>query len=217
MKKVLLLFSLVSFLSIAASAQPYLKSNSAFLGGMAGAVSMNQSDSRGQSGLSFVFGGSFGIPVPFVKNLFLYARTSYSSQSNFQSLYNASYLNSLVQLSDAFTEVNSTFSQLILNGGLLYNFILSEEFVLGVNGGLSFMVINQEARLRTGTVISSIDNENIWGAFGGIIAEKRWDDSNFSTFVEAQYNYAESDAVYRPGALSAMNYTFGVRFYLAGR
>jgi hypothetical protein len=178
---------------------------------------MNQSDSRGQSGLSFVFGGSFGIPVPFLKNLFLYVRTSYSSQSNFQSLYNTSYLNASVQLSDAFTEVNSSFTQLILNGGLLYNFILSEEFVLGVNGGLSFMVVNQEARLRTGTVISSIDNENIWGAFGGIIGEKRWDDSNFSTFAEAQYNYAESDAVYRPGALSAMNYTFGVRYYLAGR
>jgi len=217
MKKVLLLLSLIFLLSISTNAQPYLKSNSAFLGGMAGALAMNQSDSRGQSGVSFVFGGSFGIPVPFVKNLYLYARTSYSSQSNFQSLYNTSYLNASVQLSDAFTEINSSFSQLILNGGLLYNFILSEEFVLGVNGGLTFMVVNQEARLRTGTVISSIDNENIWGAFGGIIAEKRWDDSNFSTFVEAQYNYAESDAVYRPGALSAMNYTMGVRYYLAGR
>ena len=217
MKKILLLLSLVSFLNVVSSAQPYLKSNSAFLGGMAGAVSMNQSDSRGQNGLSFVFGGSIGIPVPFVKNLFLYARTSYSSYSNFQSFYNTSYLNNVVQLSDEFVEVNSAFSQLILNGGLLYNFILSDEFVLGINGGLSFMVVNQEARLRTGTVISSIDNENIWAAFGGIIAEKRWDDSNFSTFAEAQYNYAESDAVYRPGALSAMNYTFGVRYYLAGR
>lgn len=204
-------------MAVTTNAQSHLKNSSPFLGGMAGAVSMNQSDSRGQNGLSLVFGGSFGVPVPFVKNLFLYARTSYSSQSNFQSLYNTSYSNASVQLSDAFTEVNSSFSQLILNGGLLYNFILSEEFILGVNGGLSFMVVNQEARLRTGTVISSIDNENIWGAFGGIIAEKRWDDSNFSTFAEAQYNYAESDAVYRPAALSAMNYTFGVRYYLAGK
>jgi hypothetical protein len=106
---------------------------------------------------------------------------------------------------------------LLLNGGLLYNFILSEEFRLGLNGGVSFMVINQEARLRTGTVISSIDNENIWGAFGGIIVEKTWDDSDFSTFFEAQYNYAKSDALYRTSALSAMNYTFGVRYYLAGR
>lgn len=217
MKKIVILLYLLVFLAVTINAQSYLKNSSPFLSGIAGAVSMNQSDSRGQGGLSFVFGGSLGIPIPFVKNLFIYARTSYSSQSNFQSLYNTSYLNASVQLSDAFTEVNSSFSQLILNGGLLYNFILSEEFVLGVNGGLSFMVINQEARLRTGTVISSIDNENIWGAFGGIIAEKRWDDSNFSTFAEAQYNYAESDAVYRPGALSAMNYTIGVRYYLAGR
>lgn len=217
MKKIVILLFLFVFLTVTINAQSYLKNNSSFIGGMAGAVSLNQSDSRGQSGLSFVFGGSFGIPVPFVKNLFIYARTSYSSQSNFQSLYNTSYLNTSVQLSDAFTEVNASFSQLILNGGLLYNFILSEEFVLGVNGGLSFMVVNQEARLRTGTVISSIENENIWGAFGGIIAEKRWDDSNFSTFAEAQYNYAESDAVYRPAALSAMNYTLGVRYYLAGK
>jgi hypothetical protein len=106
---------------------------------------------------------------------------------------------------------------LILNGGLLYNFLVTPDLVLGINGGMTFMVVNQEARLRTGRVISSVDNENIWGAFGGIVAEKRWDDSNFSTFAEAQYNYAESDAVYRPGTLSAMNYTFGVRYYLAGR
>jgi hypothetical protein len=126
-------------------------------------------------------------------------------------------MNNTVQLSDDFVEVNSSFSQLILNGGLLYNFLITEELVLGITGGLTFMVVNQEARLRTGRVISSVENENIWGAFGGIIAEKRWDESNFSTFVEAQYNYAESDAVYRPGALSAMNYTIGVRYYLTGK
>jgi hypothetical protein len=79
------------------------------------------------------------------------------------------------------------------------------------------MVINQEAKLRTGTVISSIENENIWGAFGGVIVEKRWEESDFTTFFEAQYNYAKSDAVYRINALSTMNYTFGVRYYLAGR
>jgi hypothetical protein len=184
---------------------------------MAGAAQMNLSENEGKAPLSFVVGGSIGIPVPVVKNLFLYARTSYTSQSNFQSFYNTSYLNYSVQFSDEFVEVNSSFSQLILNGGLLYNFLVTDEFVLGVNGGLTFMVVNQEARLRTGTVISSVDNENIWGAFGGLIGEKRWEDSNFSTFLEIQYNYAESDAVYRPGALSAMNYTFGVRYYLAGR
>ena len=217
MKKIVL--PLVIFLGITTTinAQLHRNSNSAFLGGMAGAAKINLSGNDGQAPLSFVVGGSFGIPVPFVKNLFFYARTSYTSQSNFQSYYNTSYLNYSVQFSEEFVEVYSSFSQLVLNGGLLYNFLVTDEFVLGVNGGLTFMVVNQEAKLRTGTVISSVDNENIWGAFGGLIGEKRWDDSNFSTFLGVQYNYAESDAVYRPGSLSAMNYTFGVRYYLAGR
>lgn len=216
MKKIILLLIIIFSIS-EATAQNNRYSNSVFFGGMAGAAQMNLSENEGKSPLSFVVGGSIGIPVPVVKNLFLYARTSYTSQSNFQSFYNTSYLNYSVQFSDEFVEVNSSFSQLILNGGLLYNFLVTDEFVLGVNGGLTFMVVNQEARLRTGTVISSVDNENIWGAFGGLIGEKRWEESNFSTFLEIQYNYAESDAVYRPGALSAMNYTFGVRYYLAGR
>ena len=216
MKKVILLLIIIFSLS-EANAQYNRHNNSVFLGGMGGAAQINLSGDEGRTPLSFVIGGSIGIPVPVVKNLFLYARTSYTSQSNFQSYYNTSYLNNSVQLSDQFVEVNSSFSQLILNGGLLYNFLVTDEFILGVNGGLTFMIVNQEARLRTGTVISSVDNENIWGAFGGLIGEKRWEDSNFSTFLEAQYNYAESDAVYRPGALSAMNYTFGVRYYLAGR
>jgi len=217
MKKIILQLILILSIAITLNAQSYLKNTSPFLGGMAGVASVNLSSNDGQTPLSFAFGGSIGIPVPLVKNLYLYARTSYISQSNFQSFYNTSYLNNIVQLSDEFVEVNSSFSQLILNGGLLYNIIVTNEFVLGINGGLTFMVVNQVARLRTGRVISSVDNENIWGAFGGVIAEKRWDDSNFSTFAEAQYNYAESDAVYRPGALSAMNYTFGVRYYMAGR
>jgi hypothetical protein len=217
MKKIVLLVIIIFFVSATLPAQRNRLNSSTFLGGMAGAAKMNLSGTDGQNPLSFVVGGSFGIPVPFVNNLYLYARTSYTSQSNFQSFYNTSYLNYSVQFSQEFVEVNSSFTQLILNGGLLYNFLVTDEFTLGVDGGMTFMVINQEARLRTGTIISNVDNESIWGAFGGVIGEKRWDDSNFSTFVEIQYNYAESDADYRPGSLSAMNYTFGVRYYLAGR
>lgn len=214
-KKLLLILFLFSFTSI--FGQMRIKSNSPFISGIAGVAKVNFSGNDGQNPLAFAFGGSFGIPVPFVKNLFFYGRTSYSSQSNFQSFYNTTYLYNNIQISEEFNEVNSSFTQLILNGGLLYNFILNDDFVLGINGGLTFMIVNQEARLRTGRVISSIENERIWGAFGGLLAEKRWEDSNFSTFAEAQYNYAESDAFYRPDALSAMNYTFGVRYYFSQR
>ena len=217
MKKSLLPLAIVFLLYTSIFPQLNRYENSVFLGGMAGAAKLNFSGNEGQNPLSFVVGGSIGIPLPVVKNLYLYARTAYTSQSNFQSFYNTSYLNYSVQFSNEFVEVNSTFTQLILNGGLLYNFLVTDEYTLGINGGLTFMVVNQEARLRTGVVISSVENENIWGAFGGLIGEKRWDDSNFSTFLEVQYNYAEGDAVYRPGSLSAMNYTFGARYYLSGR
>lgn len=212
MRKIILLTFLFS---VALFSQSRFKNDSPFISGLVGAAKVNFSGNNGSNPLSFAFGGSFGIPI--IKNLFLYTRTSYTSQSNFQSYYNATHLNNYLQTSNDFTEVNSSFSQLLINGGLLYNFILSKEFLLGINGGLSFMVVNQEAKLKTGTVISSVDNENIWGAFGGIILEKTWEDSDFSTFFEAQYNYAKSDAVYRTNALSTMNYTFGVRYYLASR
>ena len=196
-------------------AQKSLQKNSAFISGMIGAASISSSGNEGSDPVSFAFGGSFGIPL--TKNLFLYTRSSYSSKSNFQSYYNTSYLTGNVQLSEEFTEVNSSFSQLLFNSGLLYHIPLSEEFAIGVNGGLTFMVVSQDARLQNGTVVSSIDNENIWGAFGGLIVEKVWTDSDVTTFFEAQYNYAKSDALYRTKALNAMNYSFGVRYYLTGK
>lgn len=188
--------------------------DSPFISGMMGAAKVNLSGSDGQAPTTLAFGGSFGIPI--VNNLYLYARTSYTSLSNFQSYYNTAFLTGNLQPGNI-EEVNSSYSQLLINGGLLYNFNITEDFALGINGGVTFMVLSQEAKLRTGHVISSIDNENIWGAFGGLIAEKAWEDSDVTTFVEVQYNYAESDAFYRSDVLNAVNYTFGVRYYLSGR
>jgi hypothetical protein len=209
------IFIIIFISSSAIFSQSKFNSDSPFISGLVGAAKISNSSTGGGSPVSLAFGGSFGIPI--VKNLYFYTRTSYTSYSNFQSYFNTSYLTNNFQNSNQLTEVNSSFSQLLVNGGLLYNFILSDEFVLGFNGGLSFMVVNQDAKLRTGTVISNVDNENIWGAFAGVIVEKSWEESDVTTFFEAQYNYAKSDALYRMSALSAMNYTFGVRYYLARR
>ena len=195
--------------------QSRIEHSSAFISGMVGTAKISLSGNGEQNPTALAFGGSFGIPI--AKNLYLYTRSSYSSQSNFQSFYNTAYLNSSLSLTEEFVQVNSSFTQLLINGGLLYNIRINEEFVLGLNGGLTFMVLNQEAKLRTGQVVSSIDNENIWGAFTGVIVEKSWEDSDVTTFFEAQYNYAESDALYRSDALNVMNYTFGIRYYLSGR
>jgi len=74
---------LILFIAVTINAQSYLKNSSPFLGGMAGVASVNLSSTDGQTPLSFVFGGSIGIPVPFVKNLFLYARHFISRNQTF--------------------------------------------------------------------------------------------------------------------------------------
>ena len=192
-----------------------LNKKSPFISGLVGAAQVGGSSSRQESGVALTFGGSFGFPI--TKNLYVYTRGSYSSKSNFQSYYNTAYLTSQFQLSDQFVEANSSFNKLLLNAGLLYNFFLSKEFTLGISGGVTFAVVNQEAQLIGGHVLSSIDNEAIWGYFGGLMVEKGWEDSNVTTYAEAQYNYARSSAPYHASALNAANFTFGVRYYMDRR
>jgi len=203
-------FVLISVCDI--SAQKFYK-KSAFISGLVGAAQMSNSGNGNESPVSLALGGSFGYPI--TKNLYIYSRGTYTTKSNFQSFYNASYLSGQYQISDQFIEVNSSFSQLLFNGGLLYLFNLSDEFALGVSGGVTFSVVNQEAKLLGGHVVSSVDNETIWGYFGGMMIEKSWEDSDASTFIEAQYNYAVSDAPYHAKALNNLNFTFGVRYYVS--
>ena len=208
---------LCMFLSVTASdgkAQTFTK-KSAFVSGIMGGARISNAGDGGETPVAITFGGSFGFPI--TKNLFIYTRGAYTSKSNFQSYYNTSYITSQIQFSDQFVEVNSSFSQLLFNGGLLYNFYLSDEFTIGLSTGVTFSVVNQEAKLIGGHVISIIDNEAIWGYFGGVLLEKSWEDSDVTTFVEAQYNYAQSDAPYHASALNTMNFTFGVRYYLSNR
>lgn len=210
----LLLTFFVLFSVCDISAQKFRK-KSTFISGFAGAAKIGSSGNGNENPFALALGGSFGFPV--TKNLYIYTRGAYTTKSNFQSFYNTSYSSGQYQISDQFIEVNSSFSQLLFNGGLLYSFNLSDEFALGVSGGVTFSVVNQEAKLLGGRVVSSIDNETIWGYFGGMMVEKSWEDSNASTFIEAQYNYAVSDAPYHATPLNNLNFTFGVRYYLSRR
>ncbi|MCH7964461.1 MAG: hypothetical protein IH852_11060 [Bacteroidetes bacterium] len=213
MKTITLLLTLFVLFSVCDISAQNFRKKSAFVSGLIGGAQISNSNNGSENPVAISFGGSFGIPI--TKNLFLYTRGSFTSKSNFQSFYNTSYLSSQIQFSDQFVEVNSSFSQLLFNGGLLYSFNLSDEFALGISGGATFAVINQEAKLLGGHVISNVDNETIWGYFGGAMVEKYWEDKNVTTFIEAQYNFLQSDAPYHPTALNNLNFTFGVRYYLS--
>ena len=215
MKTLSLTLVILFFVSLAEISAQSTHKKSVFISGLVGAASMNNSGINERSSFALTFGGSIGIPI--TRNLFLYSRGSYTSKSNFQSYYNTSYLTSQYQFSDQTALVNSSFSQLVVNSGLLYNFHLSQFFTIGLSGGVTFAILNQDAELVGGHVISKVEKESIWGGFGGLMAEKGWEDSNITTFAEAQYNYARSDAAYHSNALNRMNFTFGVRYYLDSR
>lgn len=191
------------------------ETRSVFISGLVGSAQIGTNDLSNETEYALSFGGSFGIPV--TKNISLYTRISYASRSGFNSYMNRSGISGNVQLTNQLVQVTSSFSQLLMNAGLLYSITLSDEFNLGITGGVSYSIVNSETELPTGLYITNYDNEGIYGYYGGILLEKSFPDSDFSTFAEAIYNYARSDAIYTSKTFSGMNFMIGVRYYLAER
>jgi hypothetical protein len=163
------------------------------------------------SGTSILLSTSAGIPL--FNNVLFYSRISFISRSGYTAQENINTPGTGITTINQLTEVNGTFSQLIFNGGLQYNIHLTDDLTMGINGGLTYALVNHKASLPGGTVLQSLDNEGIFGAFSGVNLEKSFEDSNVSLFGEAQYNYAKKDVVYFRDKFSGMNFTFGGKYY----
>jgi hypothetical protein len=113
--------------------------------------------------------------------------------------------------------VNASVGQLVVNGGLQYNIILSKELTIGLLGGITYTLVDQEARLFSGELIQRIDYQSFYGYFGGASVEKSFKNSDFSMFAEAIYNYIDDKSVYFRNVFSGMNFTIGGRYYFVGQ
>ena len=199
----------VSFVNL--DAQSYR--NSTYFSGHFGARTSTL-NSRGQdSGLNASFGAGFGFPI--YKNLSFYSKVTYFLNDDFTTFEVPQFFSSEFQLFNNTQLVNGSFSQLIMNAGLQYNIRISEEVNLGFNGGFTYSLINQDARLSNGQILSNITNEGVFGYFGGGFIEKRFEDENFAMFAEAQYNYIDGSAIYFRDRFSGTNVTIGGRYYLS--
>ncbi len=216
MKRLITFFLLIIFsISLQNSFAQLKEMKSPYFAGMLGTstVTFGEHD-RSQNPAGSTFGAGFGFPVS--KQLSIFSQLMYLSQSDFTAYEVLNYSRNGVSINNELTELNASFSQLIYNLGLEYNFFLSEQFKLGINGGFSYSLINQEASLPSGQLISKLNNDGVFGYFGGANLEKGFTDSNFSLFIEAQYNYANKDAVFYRTKFSGMNYMFGIKYYLGG-
>lgn len=199
----------ISFINI--DAQSYR--NSTYFSGHFGARTSTMNSQGQDSGLNASLGAGFGFPI--YKNISFYSKVTYYLNDDFTTYDNVQQLSSDFQLFNSTERINGSFSQLVMNAGLQYNIRLSEEVILGFNGGLTYSLINQDARLSNGQIISNVTNEGVYGYFGGGYIEKRFEDENFAMFAEAQYNYIDGSAIYFRDRFSGTNFTIGGRYYLS--
>ena len=187
-----------------AEAQSSLPHKSVFLSGGIGVI---QSSSPEELTTKYfpdvLFQIGFGIPINH--HLFLYNRISFTSKSDFKAYAVVEPVNQLV-------ETTSSFSQLIYNAGLRYSIFMTQDWSLGFSAGITYSVVNNKSTLK-GESYQNLDNQNLYGYFGGIDLEHRFTDSKVSVFGEALYNYIRNDNIYFRDKFSGMNLTAGVRFY----
>jgi len=165
------------------------------------------------SNLGFVFGGGAGLPLE--KNWCLYGKVTYFSKTGVPVIYSYNYQNWHIVSTNERKEGTATFKQWIINGGFQYNEFLSEDFTLGINGGITFAIISEQERNSSGSVLSSTDGTSAFGFFIGLALERNFQDSPISAFIEAQYNYAIHDIL--SGNYGGVNLSLGLRYYFKDR
>ena len=146
-----------------------------------------------------------GLGIPINSHLFIYNRISFTSRSDFQAYARLEPINQLV-------ETTSSFSQLIYNAGLRYSIYITQDWSIGFSAGFTYSLVNNKYTLK-GESYQNLDNQNLYGYFGGIDLENRFQDSHFSAFGEALYNYIRNDNIYFRDKFSGMNLSAGIRFY----
>ena len=199
------LFTILLFIfPVIAEAQSSNHLKSVFLSGGIGVVQTSSSDELTSKYLpNVLFQIGFGIPISY--HLFLYNRISFTSKSDFKAYTYLEPVNRLV-------ESTSSFSQLIYNAGLRYRIFITQDWSLGFSAGITYSLVSNKTNLK-GENYQNLDNQNLYGYFGGIDLEHRFSDSRFSVFGEALYNYIRNDNIYFRDKFSGMNLSAGVRFY----
>lgn len=212
MKKVVVLLITFSFIHLSAQSNYYDSKSLYFSGNLA--IYKSTDNEAFRYGGSSRIGGGVGFGLRIADNVMLYTRAQIISKSDFNGYYDNRYLDTELKVVHTIGTANASVSQLIVNSGIQYNIFLTEEFTLGIIGGLTYTMIDQEARSLSGNILQHIDNEWFHGYFGGASIEKYFKDSDFTLFGEVLYNYIDENSLYFRDAFSGLNFTVGGRYYL---
>jgi hypothetical protein len=206
----------ISILLLSVTSAQDINQRTSYFSANLSAYSSAQSYSPGRNENQTRIGGGIGFGINLIQNVFFYGKATYIASSNFTGLYDNNSYRTQVNISENLSMVNASIAQLVVNGGIQYNITLSNELTFGVLAGITYTLVDQEARLFNGELIQRIDYQSFYGYFGGASVEKSFKDSDFSLFAEAIYNHIDDSSVYFRNVFSGMNFTIGGRYYFTG-
>ena len=208
----LLAATFVENTAMAQTSEPRSPFISAHLGGFV--TSLDGFDKVYDTNIGFVFGAGVGLPVS--TRMYFYGKATYFAKSGVPVITTYSYQNgTFVSVAETRDGI-ATFRQWIFNGGMQYNIFLSEDYTLGISGGITYSRIAEDQRNSTGTVSSSISSTG-FDFFGGLAAERNFAESPCSVFLETQFNYTRREIFILVGDYGGVNLSLGIRYYFKER
>ena len=211
MKRLVLLS--LAFMSSLYAQQTELKS--AFISANLGAyvVAQSQFDKVYDSNIGFMPGITLGLPLSI--RTYIYGKASYFFKNGTPINYTYDLQNGNFVLVSESKEGTAKFREWLFNIGLLYNIFLSEEYTLGINGGLTLVSLYEEKKNSSYSVTSK--GGGLLGFFGGLIIERNFENSPFSAIGAISYNLSRGDIQSFAGNYGGLNVNLGVRYYFNDR
>jgi hypothetical protein len=178
-------------------------------------TSIDNFDKTYDSQLGLVYG--LGVGLPLSTRSYLYGKVTLFSKSGTPVIQTYNFVNGTPVLVSETREGTASFTQWIINGGFLYNFFLSPDWTLGLNGGITYSIVSEEQKNNNGAVSLSVDGSGVFGFFVGAVLEKNFDQSPISIFFEPQFNFMRSDVLSNVGNYGGLNLNLGIRYYFKER
>ncbi len=209
-----LLFSML-FISTIFSQQKSMKSP--FISANLGIYNIAESNFEQvySSKVGFLPGITVGLPLS--SRSYLYGKVSYFAKDGVPVNYSYILQNGNLVLSSEGKGGSAKFREWLFNAGILYNFFLSEDFTLGINGGLVFVSLNEKKNGPANSYSVTSTGGGLLGFFGGVNLEKNFVNSPFSLIGEIQYNLSRGDLQSFAGNYGGLNINLGARFYFNER
>lgn len=177
--------------------------------------SIDNFDKTYDSQMGLVYGLGLGLPVS--TRSYIFGKATLFSKSGIPVFQNYSFENGSFVLTSEKREGKAKFTQWIFNGGFLYNFFLSSDWTLGLNGGIAYTKVSEEQKNNDGSAGFTLNGSGVLGFFVGGSIEKNFGTSPFSMFFEPQFNFTRREILTYVANYGGFNMNVGVRYYFKTR